>query len=350
MLKDSEKSKQQLIDELVALRKRVSGIKSSDEAEEKADKTGSLNETSKKHAGAVNVISDLSGDEQRHLYIQHLEGMQRIADAISKSLDPETLLLNVLEAVRTNFQVDRAWIIYPCDPQSASCSVPAEATVPEYPGAFSVGEEIPTDPLIIQVFQTALESIEPIPFHTMPPGFEVVEKYSIRSQIVLALKPRFGKPWLLGMHQCDYQRTWTDDEQWLFKETGRRIEDLLSSIYLQRKLKESEELYRHLVENSPEIIYSFSDKAGGLYYSPRVKDVLGYSPEYLSKHPYLWHDSIHSDDLPMVDDAISALKEGKNFNIEYQIRDANGDWLWFHDRNIVSLLFSESFRQEKARR
>ena len=100
-------------------------------------------------------------------------------------------------------------------------------------------------------------------------------------------------------------------------------------------LKESEARYRRLLKNLPEIIYSFSIKAGGIYYSPRVMNILGYSPEYLSEHPSLWHDSIHPDDLDMVDKAITELQNGNNFDLEYRIHDANGDWHWFHDRNIV---------------
>jgi len=100
-------------------------------------------------------------------------------------------------------------------------------------------------------------------------------------------------------------------------------------------LEESASRYRRLLKNLPEIVYSFSNKAGGLYYSPRVENVLGYSPEHLSEHPLLWHDSIHPDDLPMVDKAIADLQSGKNFDLQYRIRDANGSWHWFHDRNMV---------------
>ena len=100
-------------------------------------------------------------------------------------------------------------------------------------------------------------------------------------------------------------------------------------------LKESEAQHRRLLANIPEVVYSFSDKGGGLYYSPRVMDVLGYSPEHLSKHPLLWHDSIHSDDRPMVDEAIKELHDGKSFDLEYRIQNAYGDWRWLHDRNIL---------------
>ncbi|HEY9079204.1 PAS domain S-box protein [Magnetovibrio sp.] len=103
----------------------------------------------------------------------------------------------------------------------------------------------------------------------------------------------------------------------------------------QKNLQDREAKYRQLVENAPEIVYSFSNKKGNVYCSPRVTEVLGYTPEHIREHPMLWHDSIHPDDLPTVDAAIAKASHGQSFDIEYRIRDANGSWHWFQDRNIV---------------
>ena len=110
--------------------------------------------------------------------------------------------------------------------------------------------------------------------------------------------------------------------------------DITEQKQVQEVLQNSEQKYRRLVENSPDILYSFSDKRGGVYYSNRVRTVLGYAPSYLLEHPKVWHDSIHPDDLPSVDQAIAGLKIGENFDVEYRIWDANENWLWFHDRSI----------------
>lgn len=99
-------------------------------------------------------------------------------------------------------------------------------------------------------------------------------------------------------------------------------------------LAESEAGFRRLVESSPEILYRYSLQSSGIYYSPRVKEVLNYSPTYLLKHPTLWHDSIHPDDRPKVDKAFEGLKYGDGFDLEYRIRDASGEYQWFHDCSI----------------
>jgi PAS domain S-box-containing protein len=98
-------------------------------------------------------------------------------------------------------------------------------------------------------------------------------------------------------------------------------------------LLESEKHYRELVEGTPGIIYSFSIKRGGLYYSSHVTEILGYSPEHLYAQPTLWYNSIHPDERYSVDQLIRDAATCKPFCIEYRIRDALGNWHWFEDRS-----------------
>lgn len=102
------------------------------------------------------------------------------------------------------------------------------------------------------------------------------------------------------------------------------------------ELRESEAKYRRLVEGSPDMVYSVSDKRGGLYHSRRVEAVLGYTPEYLAEHPFYWVERIHPDDRAAVDAALEAAKHGEPVDMEYRIMDAAGQWHWLRDRSIGS--------------
>lgn len=102
-----------------------------------------------------------------------------------------------------------------------------------------------------------------------------------------------------------------------------------------RSLHVSEERYRRLVEGSPDIVYSVSRAHGGLYHSERVREVLGYEPEFLIENPWIWEEWVHPEDRPRFEAATEALYEcGEPLDIEYRIRDGAGRWRWVRDRSV----------------
>jgi len=102
----------------------------------------------------------------------------------------------------------------------------------------------------------------------------------------------------------------------------------------EETLLESETKYRRLVEGSPAIVYSFSSKRGGLFYSSRVTAILGYSPAYLLEHPFLWNESIHLDDLPKIRKAIDDARSDVGFDIEYRVKNSDDKWVWLRDCSL----------------
>jgi PAS domain S-box-containing protein len=106
----------------------------------------------------------------------------------------------------------------------------------------------------------------------------------------------------------------------------------------EEALRQSSAQYKHLVENIPAILYLYSAKRGGIFYSPQVEAVLGYPVSYLIEHPLLWNQSIHPEEKDQVQKAISNFSEGKNFELVYRIKDVSGQWHWFHDHSTGRLV------------
>ena len=110
------------------------------------------------------------------------------------------------------------------------------------------------------------------------------------------------------------------------------ILDITERKQMDETLRESEARFVSMAENSPVAIYRYSDRKGGIYYSPRTQDLLGYSPKQLLADPMLWQRSIHPEDLPKVKAAMEALPSMVELDTEYRIRDAFGQEKWFRDR------------------
>lgn len=106
------------------------------------------------------------------------------------------------------------------------------------------------------------------------------------------------------------------------------IEDITERKRAEIQLKESEERFRTLIEQSADVIQLISAEGKLLYTSNSITRVLGYTPEEVlgdNGKPY-----IHPDDFERYTKAFSFLlghPENK-ISLEYRIRHKNGKWLW----------------------
>ncbi|UFS68808.1 PAS domain S-box protein [Geomonas sp. RF6] len=109
---------------------------------------------------------------------------------------------------------------------------------------------------------------------------------------------------------------------------------LVEQQQISRSLVRSEARFRNVVEAMPDMVYRWTTKRGGIYYSPRVIDILGYTPEELYARPMLWRDSIHPEDAGVVDRALQQFMAGEQFDIVYRLTDRDGELHWINDRSI----------------
>jgi CheY-like chemotaxis protein len=108
------------------------------------------------------AIERKRAEEERHAHLWFLERMDQVNRAIQGTTDIERMMSDVLDAVLSIFECDRAWLVYPCDPDADSWKVPMEHTRPEFPGAFTLGLELPVDDEVAHAFRIARESSGPM--------------------------------------------------------------------------------------------------------------------------------------------------------------------------------------------
>ncbi len=168
--------------------------------------------------------------QQAHLY--HLEAMQRIGEAAGRSLHPDQTLANVIAEIRRIMGADRAWLAFPCDPDAVEYRIPVEDTDPAWPGAFEAGVILPMDADSRQAMQTALATSGAFDLHSE--DAPIARRFRIRSQLLIAVRPRLGPAWLLGLHQCSAPRQWTPAEHELLADIASRLRDLIDAAQQQR--------------------------------------------------------------------------------------------------------------------
>jgi PAS domain S-box-containing protein len=104
-----------------------------------------------------------------------------------------------------------------------------------------------------------------------------------------------------------------------------------------RERESAQARYRALVENVPAVTYEAGAEAPSAleYVSPRIVDVLGYTPEEWYATAGDWLDTIiHPDDREALRAAMDASDETGTLAVEYRILDKRGVYHWVSDRAV----------------
>ncbi len=259
---------------------------------------------------AEDITERKRAEEERLSHLQFLESLERVDRAIRKADTLEGMMTDVLNTALSIFKNDRAWLLYPCDPEAPSWRVPMERTRPEYPGVLAMGIDMPMTFAISERFREALNSDGPViddPQSGNPVPPEISKRFSVRSQIMTAVYPKMGKPWLFGLHQCSYERIWGEEDARLFTEIARRIADGLSSLLFLKDLQESEGRFRALVENLPVKVFIKDRKSVYIDCNPSYAQDLGIKPEEIQGrtdydfHPRELAEKYRADDKRIMD-------------------------------------------------
>lgn len=266
----------------------------------------------------------------RDEYLFFLESLSKVEKSLRKHEGLEETLGEVLDTLLSIFHTDRAWLLYPCDPAAPSWTVPVEKTREGYPGALASGKDVPLEQDVREVFQAALESDIPVTYdrfskHQMPS--QVSEQFNIKSQIVTAIHPKIGKPWLLGMHQCSYFRVWAQQEQQLFLEVSRRLADAMNTFLALRNLKENEEKYRLLVENQTDLVVKVDIEGRFLFVSPSYCEMFAKEERELLGQRFM--PLVHEDDREPTKDAMATLFTPPYTAYMEQRAMTKDGWRWF---------------------
>ena len=151
--------------------------------------------------------------------------------------------------------------------------------------------------------------------------------------IAMAIYPKGDKPYMLGLHQCAYPRVWTPQEERLFQEIGRRLEDELTSLLMFRNLGESERKLEEAQRLTHVGYWERDPDTDLITWSDETYRIFGLQPQERILNSALLPELVHPEDKEIVVEAVAeALRGGPRYDVEYRVVRPNGEARLVHSQ------------------
>jgi diguanylate cyclase (GGDEF)-like protein/PAS domain S-box-containing protein/hemerythrin-like metal-binding protein len=113
--------------------------------------------------------------------------------------------------------------------------------------------------------------------------------------------------------------------------------DITAQRRTEQALRESEERWKFALEGSGEGVWDWNIQTGEANFSPRWKQMLGYTDQELANELRTWEQLVHAEDLPQAQAAIQAYLVGDTagFATEFRMRSKDGFWRWILSRGKI---------------
>ncbi|MEY2932386.1 MAG: hypothetical protein RL033_3135 [Pseudomonadota bacterium] len=265
--------------------------------------------------------------EHEQLLLPALERINRIILA-APSLD--AMLTDVLDAMLELLACDRAWLFFPCDPDAKTWTVPMERNRPEWPGAGVMRERQPMNPFIQRALSGALKSEGALRWDGSNPDtpgvLKMLERFSVRSLLLMAIHPRSGAPWCLGIHHCAQARVYTDDDAMLLEAIGARLADGLTG-YLALNASLADRARLEQAQAKGRIgSYEWTRGEPEASWSKELYRLLGYEQGQCPAHFASVVGAVHQDDQERFQQQLArVMQHGGTYEVQARARRPSGE-------------------------
>jgi PAS domain S-box-containing protein len=126
-----------------------------------------------------------------------------------------------------------------------------------------------------------------------------------------------------------------DEAGWVIRLVGA-VSDISRRRQTEQALRASEQRYALAMQAVNEGVYDWNIATGEMYYSPRVRDAVGLTPDELGSRMD-WLDRIHPYDLPAYKRAFAAHLKGETDRLtcEFRYRHPDGTWHWARQHGVA---------------
>jgi PAS domain S-box-containing protein len=142
---------------------------------------------------------------------------------------------------------------------------------------------------------------------------------------------------------ADGNYRWVEDHGLPIRnKTGRTIRlvgavsDISRRRQMEQALLESEQRYALAMQAVNEGVYDWNIVTDEIYYSPSVRNAVGFAPEEMRTRTD-WLDRIHPDDISTYKQTVAAHLKGETDRLtcEYRYRHPDGTWHWARQHGVA---------------
>ena len=161
----------------------------------------------------------------------------------------------------------------------------------------------------------------------------MIQKHNIQSMACIPALHQGELKAILYLENRQIADVFTMDRVEILKHLSAQFAVSLENALLYENLSQSQERYELAVTGSAAGIWDWDLRTDKVYYSDRLKELLGYRPdEFLDTLDEFWN-RVHPDDYDAVRLAVDRhVKERVSFIIDYRLQAKSGEYRWFHAR------------------
>ena len=115
------------------------------------------------------------------------------------------------------------------------------------------------------------------------------------------------------------------------------VQDITGHAVVKKALRESEERWQFALEGAGDGLWDWNTATDEIYYSKRLKELLGYGEDEMENTLSAWVTLIHPDDICYVIEEVDKLIRGEVdlYSTEHRLLCKGGDYKWILDRGKV---------------
>lgn len=171
---------------------------------------------------------------------------------------------------------------------------------------------------------------------------ELLQQFAVKANLVVPILHKQELWGLLVAHQCASPRQWTAFETELLQQLANQVGIALAQSQLVEALRESEQRFRTMADSAPVLLWMSGTDGQFTFFNQGWLNFTGRTLKQEIGNG--WTEGVHPEDLQhCLVTYRTAFDARQNFQIEYRLKRADGEYRWILDTGAPRFMPDGSF-------